>query len=293
MKARWLLFGGTFLALSSCFDFEGYTLETTVPADASADASGDGQADAQPDGQPDAQDNDCMTFCAKKVAANCPEGLGFYDTCEEECATEPSGPCVSQSQEVDRCHATQATVTCTTAGYPTWTGCAEEEDRALLCLLCQPNEWDDACASCRKNLCCDEPTASAWGQCAADHCSTACTPAGVGTVECGGMACSDICCVSQTVSGQWAGTCVSDAQLCCTSTSCLALGCDGPEDCDTGEVCCHFSNSDGAAAWCTSTLECQSGSATGYACHTDLDCLGTHRCTAFSSYLPLNLCSSS
>jgi hypothetical protein len=269
MKARWLLFGGTVLALTSCFDFEGYTLKTTTWAE------------------------DCMTFCAKKEAANCSKGVGIYDTCEEECAPSKAQlACQSQYGEQYRCQATQATVSCDTVGYPVSQSCTAEQELVAVCVFCQLYDADHPCGMCMNTHCCGEETLSAWSQCRADRCSTACTPPGVGTVECGNMACSDICCVSQTVSGQWTGTCVSDWNLCCSSTSCLAVGCDGPEDCDAGDVCCHFSNSDGAVAQCTSITECQSGSATGYTCHEDLDCLGTHRCTGQSPYLPVKLCSS-
>jgi hypothetical protein len=53
------------------------------------------------------------------------------------------------------------------------------------------------------------------------------------------------------------------------------ITCDGPEDCDGGQVCCETAGGGGSSIACTAADAC--ASETGFAdrlCHVDDDCVG-------------------
>jgi hypothetical protein len=84
-----------------------------------------------------------------------------------------------------------------------------------------------------------------------------------GQVACGPKTCS-VCCMkgfAEAVACDEAGVCPADFQ---------ANRCDGPEDCDGGEVCCASARNPTA---CVAASECP-----GPLCHEDSDCTAGQTC---------------
>jgi hypothetical protein len=100
------------------------------------------------------------------------------------------------------------------------------------------------------------------------------TDGGTG-VACGTDTClaPDICCV--TFAGGAA------MMTCSAAADCMgvAAGCDGPEDCGSGEVCCGMrgAGGGGASTSCVPTADC----GFGRLCHADTDCAGMDMCCSF------------
>src|SRR5262245_24464959 len=70
----------------------------------------------------------------------------------------------------------------------------------------------------------------------------------VGPIDCPGSMCGVVCCVGQ-----------------CQNTTCTGkvFRCDGPEDCNPGEVCCNNQNGSLCTTTCSGAFE---------VCHTTTDC---------------------
>ena len=111
---------------------------------------------------------------------------------------------------------------------------------------------------------------------------TATTDAGVGA-SCGTTVCTAAqeCCLG----GGGQSSCV-------TAGTCqgVTFGCDGPEDCETNQVCCYGQQGSGSAGHggseCKATNQCQIN-----ACHVDADCTmqGATTCCTIAS-TPYKVC---
>ncbi len=100
------------------------------------------------------------------------------------------------------------------------------------------------------------------------------------TIHCGEDACErdeEICCFTGFP---------NITQACSADDACgnLTATCDGPEDCESGEVCCG--NMEGAS--CVSAGAC-TGFAAAELCHTNADCPESNNCHD-SKFVPWPIC---
>jgi hypothetical protein len=98
-----------------------------------------------------------------------------------------------------------------------------------------------------------------------------------GTAVCGA---AEVCCVTRGAGGMMI------SQACTAPTACMgaALGCDGPEDCMTGQACCGSFIGGSAGAMCVASAMCTRGRF----CHVTSDCTGADMCCSF---MGVNVCS--
>jgi hypothetical protein len=100
------------------------------------------------------------------------------------------------------------------------------------------------------------------------------------TISCGASDCprdSEICCYTNYP---------NITQACSAADQCMNViaECDGPEDCDNGDVCCVETS----GATCKPDGMC-TGATTGKACHTNADCPKSNNCHKIQ-FVPWPIC---
>ncbi len=91
-----------------------------------------------------------------------------------------------------------------------------------------------------------------------------------------GCACGagEVCCADQQ------GPTLGNAR--CTALSACptyAFGCDGPEDCPSGKVCCAFGNANAGGSECRDPKNCFFSSKELHVCRSEAECDGLESCT--------------
>lgn len=94
-----------------------------------------------------------------------------------------------------------------------------------------------------------------------------------GAVQCGDDVCvlgDRLCCHGVSPAGEATLACVSRRAECAGQP----VRCDGPEDCDAGEVCCvHLRADEGPRASCVPADACPGGGSDRVLCHSECDCV--------------------
>jgi len=78
-------------------------------------------------------DSLCETGCEATLAANCEAGPENQQTCVNDCEELEVGECSTEYQALQDCGQGK-NITCSSAGIPTVSGCATEQNAFIACL---------------------------------------------------------------------------------------------------------------------------------------------------------------
>lgn len=96
----------------------------------------------------------CASVCTKFASANCPNAEP-QNVCEADCAQLMSA-CQAETQAFGDCIESTGSVSCSSDGDLTFSGCDTQMQSFLKCSACTALGGDDACEACSKNHCCSE-----------------------------------------------------------------------------------------------------------------------------------------